>query len=67
MKKNTYLAISSSYQWVDFFVYLWAERIGVDSCGFNTKTFSVCLRNKQGFYFFSLLTIQVSKKHRLIN
>ena len=57
MKKNIYLEISSSYQWVDLLVELLADRIGVDSCGFNTKIFSVCLRKKQGFYFFSLLTI----------
>ena len=40
---------SSSYQWVDFFVNLLADRKAV-----NTKIFSAGLRYKPGFYFFSL-------------
>ena len=31
MKKKTYLAVSSSYQWVDFFEDLLADKKAVDS------------------------------------
>ena len=31
LMKKTYLAVSSSYQWVDFFVNLLADRKAVDS------------------------------------
>ena len=54
---KTYLTVTSSDKWVDFFVNLLADRKAVDS----TPKYSVCLRYKPGFYFFSLNKMQMSK------
>ena len=49
MKKKTYLAVSSSYQWVDFFVNLLADRKAVDS----TPKYSLLAGDKNQASIFS--------------
>ena len=54
----------SSYQWVDFFVNLLADRKAVDS----SAKYSLLAGDKnQASIFFSLHKMQMSKQHRLIN